>query len=596
MTISFRAPRIRPALFALVLLPAMFACAGEEDGDGSARADSSQTAADPAATGQAIQDWSLSGALLAGRLAYNQGDDAMAAKLLGMALAAVPGDRVLAARTLTALIGSGDFKGAVALAAEIKKQGVKTPFIALVEIVARVKADDFAGAKAALDGLGDDGIDRIARPLFGAWIALGADGKLAPALAELAPLSDVNGLGAIVTQHTALMEDQAGQPKAALDHIKSAADAGAASARFIELYVEFLHRNGDTAAATAFLDLFRANNTGIAGAIADPLAERLAKPAAKGPVLATPARGLAEAFFDLGLILHSENVEDQAKMFGRLALELAPDLDIAKLLLGNLIQQHERCADAIAMYRTIRVESIYRWSGEISVADCQQKLDDLAGAIVTLRGLVKARPDRSEAVIELGDLYRREKRFGEAIETYGQVIGNIKQPSAGDWALFYSRGVAYERDKQWDKAEPDFQQALALSPDQPYVLNYLAYTWVERRQNLDRALAMLNSAVAQRPEEGFIVDSLGWAYFQLGQFDKAVTHLERAVELQPADPVLNDHLGDAYWRVGRKNEARFQWRRALSFKPEEDQIGAIQEKLKNGLGDTQAEVTTPSGG
>lgn len=598
MTFRNRAPRFRPALLAIALLPAMIACAGKEDGNGTARADSStnasagQVAADQASS----PDWSLAGALLAGRLAYDEGDDVMAAKLLGLAREAAPGDQVLAARTLSALISSGDFKGAVALAAEIKEQGAKTPFIGLVEIVDRAKAGDFKGAKVALDSLGDDGIGRLAKPFFAAWISLGLDGNLEQAIAALTPLNDFNGLGAVITQHTALMEDQVGQSKQALERMKGAADAGAASARFIELYVALLHRDGDKDDASAFIDLFRTANSGVAGAIADPLAERLAKPAPKGPIIATPAEGLAEAFFDLGSILQSENVEDQAKVFGRLALELDPDLDIARLLLGNLLQQRDRCAEAIDMYRSIHKDSIYRWSADISVADCQQKLDDLDGAIATLNGLVKSRPHRIEAVVELGDLYRREKRFADAADAYSQVIGTIKDPSASDWTLFYSRGVAYERNKQWDKAEPDFKKALELSPDQPYVLNYLAYTWVERRENLDQALKMLNSAVEQRPEEGFIVDSLGWAYFQLGSFDKAVTYLERAVELQPTDPVLNDHLGDAYWRVGRKAEARFQWHRSLSFKPEEDQISVIQEKLKTGLGAAKAEAITPSGG
>jgi len=594
MKIRLSAPRLKPAMLALALLPAMIACAGKEDGTGTARADSSSGNA--AATAAVEPQWSLSGALLAGRLAFNEGDDVTAAKLLGIAREAAPGDQILATSTLSALVSSGDFADAVKLAAEIKGQGAKTPLIGYVEVVDRAKAADWKGAKASLDAISDDGVGRIAKPFIAAWVELGLNGKLDPAVAALGPLSDFNGLGSVVTQHTALMEDHLGHTQQALDRMKGAADAGAASARFIELYIEFLRRAGDKGDAEAFLGLFRSANAGIAGAIADPLAERLAQPAEKGPIIKTPVAGLAEAFFDLGSILQSENAGDQAKVFARMALELDPELDISRMLLGNIMQQRERCAEAIDMYRTIPESSIFRWSAEISVADCQQKLEDTNGAIATLEGLVKARPSRTEAVVELGDLYRREKRFADAVKAYDTVIGTIEDPKADDWSLFYSRGVAHERNKEWDKAEPDFKKALELSPDQPYVLNYLAYTWVERRQNLDEALKMLNNAVEQRPEEGFIVDSLGWAYFQLGDFEKAVTYLERAVELQPTDPVLNDHLGDAYWRVGRKNEARFQWHRSLSFKPEEDQIGLIQEKIKTGLGAAKPEASAPSGG
>ncbi|MBI2255060.1 MAG: tetratricopeptide repeat protein [Proteobacteria bacterium] len=594
MKIRLSVPRLKPAMLALALLPAMIACAGKEDGNGTARADSNTGNA--TATAPVEPQWSLSGALLAGRLAFNEGDDATAARLLGIARAAAPGDQILATSTLSALVSSGDFAEAVKLAAEIKAQGAKTPLIGYVEVVDRAKAADWKGAKASLDTISDDGVGRIAKPFLAAWVELGSSGKLDPAVAALGPLSDFNGLGSVVAQHTALMEDHLGRTQQALERMKGAADAGAASARFIELYIEFLRRSGDKGDAEAFLGLFRSANAGIAGAIADPLAERLAQPVEKGPIVKTPAQGLAEAFFDLGSILQSENAGDQAKVFARMALELDPKLDIARMLLGNIMQQRERCADAIEMYRTIPESSIFRWSAEISIADCQQKLEDINGAIATLEGLVKARPGRTEAVVELGDLYRREKRFADAVKAYDTVIATIKDPKADDWSLFYSRGVAHERNKEWDKAEPDFKKALELSPDQPYALNYLAYTWVERRENLDEALKMLNNAVEQRPEEGFIVDSLGWAYFQLGDFEKAVTYLERAVELQPTDPVLNDHLGDAYWRVGRKNEARFQWHRSLSFKPEEDQIGLIQEKLKSGLGATKPEAAAPSGG
>lgn len=582
--------RLRRALLALGLLPAMIACAGQEEGDGAARAETSPSMSMP-------QNWSLSGAVLAGRHAFDVGDDAMAAELLNLALEAAPGDQILAARALAAMVGSGDFESAIPLAAKLRDMGARTPLIPLVELTDTVRKGDFAKARTALSELGDDSISRIAKPLFGAWIAIGEGKDEAAALAELKPLEEVNGLGGLVVQHIALIQDHFGHGADGLGGLKQAAEAGFGSARFIELFVTFLHRNNETEAARKYLQNLSAGNSGVGAAISDPLLERITKPAGKAPIIADPAKGLAEAYFDLGSLLQSENISDQAKVLGRLALVLNPDLEISRLLLGNLMQDRNRCEDAIEMYRSIPASSIYRWSAEISIADCQQKLEDVDGAIATLQGLVKARPQRIEAIVELGDLYRREKRFTDAIAAYNQVLDGLTAPTERDWTLFYARGVAHERAKQWDKAEPDFKKALELSPEQPYVLNYLAYTWVERREHLDEALDMLHRAVDQRPEEGFIVDSLGWAYFQLGDFEQAVTYLERAVELQPTDPVLNDHLGDAYWRVGRKNEARFQWHRSLSFKPEEDQVGLIEEKIKSGLGEaTSTTGEAPSGG
>ena len=125
------------------------------------------------------------------------------------------------------------------------------------------------------------------------------------------------------------------------------------------------------------------------------------------------------------------------------------------------------------------------------------------------------------------------------------------------------------------------QEALRLSPDQPDVLNYLGYSWIDRGERLDEGLAMIQRAVELRPFSGAIIDRLGWAYFRMGDYPRALDLLERAVELEPSDPTLNDHLGDVYWRMGRRIEARFQWERALSFEPEEPDT--IRAKLEAGL-------------
>lgn len=183
----------------------------------------------------------------------------------------------------------------------------------------------------------------------------------------------------------------------------------------------------------------------------------------------------------------------------------------------------------------------------------------------------------------MGGILRGHKRYAEAVDYYSRAIALIDKPEAKHWSYYYARGTCYERIKKWPLAEADLQKALQLSPDQALVLNYLGYSWIDQNRNLKQGLALIEKAVRQKPDDGYIVDSLGWAYFRLHNFKEAAKHLERAVELRPEDPVLNDHLGDAYWRVGREREARFQWEQALTLKPEPEDAEKIKRKLQKGL-------------
>jgi Flp pilus assembly protein TadD len=204
-------------------------------------------------------------------------------------------------------------------------------------------------------------------------------------------------------------------------------------------------------------------------------------------------------------------------------------------------------------------------------------------AVASLSALAAERPARADALIAMGDLLRGKERFAEAAAAYDKAFARVTAIEPRHWALFYSRGIALERSNQWERAQADFLKALELNPDQPYVLNYLGYSWVEHGVNLDKALSMIETAVKLRPDDGYIVDSMGWVLYRLGRYDEAVPHLERAVELRPADATINDHLGDAYWRIGRETEARFQWQRALVFKPEPAEAREIETKIKRGL-------------
>nr|WP_244439480.1 tetratricopeptide repeat protein [Azospirillum baldaniorum] len=191
-------------------------------------------------------------------------------------------------------------------------------------------------------------------------------------------------------------------------------------------------------------------------------------------------------------------------------------------------------------------------------------------------------------------MYRVAKRYGEAADSYSKALERIGTPEERHWAVLYARAMSYDKVDRWPDAERDLRAALALKPDEAFLLNYLGYSYVDRGLNLEEAKTMIEKAVALRPKDGYIVDSLGWALYRTGDFEGAVEKLERAVELKPTDATINDHLGDAYWRVGRRNEARFQWTRALRTAEEEPQKEDIRAKLDKGLIDPKAAEAAPA--
>jgi tetratricopeptide (TPR) repeat protein len=266
-----------------------------------------------------------------------------------------------------------------------------------------------------------------------------------------------------------------------------------------------------------------------------------------------------------------------------LALDLAPKFVLAQMMVAEIRNDQGRPEEALALYQSVDPQSPYAWMAQLRSALELDALDRTDEAVAKLKTLAAARPNSAEPLIEMGDILRGHKRFSEAVTAYDGAAARTPNPGPQDWRLFYSRGVAEERSDNWPKAEADLKRALALQPEQPLVLNYLGYSWIDKGENLNDALGMIRRAVDLNPDDGYIVDSLGWAYFRLHDFNNATQYLERAIELLPEDPTINDHLGDAYWRTGRVPEARYQWRRALQFQPEADEVKTIQAKLDHGL-------------
>jgi tetratricopeptide (TPR) repeat protein len=303
------------------------------------------------------------------------------------------------------------------------------------------------------------------------------------------------------------------------------------------------------------------------------------------PFIATPGAGAGEALFSLAAAMADEQSIDVALLYAQLSLSFNGDRPVVLTLLGDIYVDTRQYQNAISAYEQTPPGSSLRTNADTEIAINLQRLERTKEAQQKLKEIIAREPKNYNALVTLGNVSRSNEEFKAASDTYSTALALVSKLEKEHWRVLYYRGISFERQKLWDKAEADFRQALALSPEEPLVLNYLGYSMIEKKVNLNEALAMVKKAVELKPNDGYIVDSLGWAYFQLGDYEEATIHIERAVDLNPSDPIIGEHLGDAYWRVGRNLEAKFQWQHAKDNGPQPDDLKRIEEKLLNGLPD-----------
>jgi len=519
------------------------------------------------------------GDYLAALAAERIGDFGSASRLMLRASDADPDNGQLANHAFALLVADNQVSRALTLARRLQDSGQQTiPLVRIALAADAMRTGDVGKARDLLSAKPSNGLEQLALPLLSAWAAVGEKDRPAMA-AALSSLESEPSLAPLVALHRWLMLRVLGDEAAArtaLDQVVTVTTAP--SLRFVLLVGPPLAAAGEQATAQSLYDSFRARQADSAMALDDLMAEKNAIE----PV-DTAAAGMATALFDLGSLLAQQQLNQIALNYVRLAQYMQPDLPIAGLLVGEIQEAQGRDAAATETFRTLAEEPAYGWIAGLRLADSLAAQDRIDEALEVLDKLIVARPDRYEAAFRKGNILRSVDRFAEAVDAYDLAVARIKPVEPVDWPVFYFRGIALERSKQWSKAEADFRKALELEPDQPFVLNYLAYSWVDRNLNLEQAEKMLLRAVELRPRDGFIVDSLGWVYYRMGRYAEAVSALENAISLEPSDPTINDPLGDAYWRDGRKREARVQWRRALSFEPEAEDAEKIREKLQSGL-------------
>ena len=524
---------------------------------------------------------SPSGNYLAALVAGEEHDTVAAATFFREALRFDPRNPNLIERAFVAAVSNGNMQDAFGLADRLLVHDPNNNLARLALGIKAIKAKRFTVARTYFAKSGTGQQRDITATLLTAWTYAGA-GDTRHALTLVDKLRGEN-FGVFRDYHAALIADAANNPQEALKRMKAAYAADKNTLRLVDAYARFMVRHGDhDEAVRAYegFDQILPNHPVVTAALANIKAGKPVEPLVKDA-----QEGAAEVLYGLGAAGGQQGDELAAMIYLRLALYLTPQNSLAIITLGDLCERIKQNEQAIDVYGMVHENDPLRTTADIQTGQILETLGRPDEAAKYLKRVVDENPKNEDALSALGNLQRAHKHYAEAIDTYSRALSGKSKPEKTDWPVYYFRGISYEREKRWPEAEADLVQALALYPDQPLVLNYLGYSWVDQNINLDEGFNMLRRAVELRPTDGYIVDSLGWANYKLGRNDEAVKQLERAIDLKASDPVINDHLGDAYWRAGRKLEAHFQWNHARDLDPEPEDKVKILHKIDHGLDD-----------
>jgi tetratricopeptide (TPR) repeat protein len=526
------------------------------------------------------------GAYLAARQAAISGDYDAAAIYFRDALLADANNTALMEQSLTAYLGVGQVESAAGIARPFIDAGGESQIANIALMAQAARAEDWDAIFDLIEAGHEVGplLDGLAQ----AWAYLGK-GDTDSAMMRFDEVIDTPGLRGFGQQHKALALAMSGDLDGASVIYDLPPNAGIVPTRAsVVAHLQILAQLGD---------FERAGDMIVRAFGEDPDPElaalRSAITAGEVPdlsrVVATPGHGISYAFKGLSDILQGEANESYLLLYAQAARYITPldaDAQIATARLLNALGQYDAAAQTFAQVAT---DDPAFHSAEIGRAEALRLAGRVEQAIEVLSQLTRSHPELPLSHASLGDIYRQQEQFVDARAAYSAALSGYPEDASIRWWLLYSRGMTSERLDEWDAAEADFRASLALNPGNPSVLNYLGYSLVDRGLKYDEALGMIETAVAARPDNGAIVDSLAWVYYKLGRYQEAVAPMERAAELEPNDPILSDHLGDVYWMVGRDVEARFQWRRALSFEPEQAEADRIRRKLTVGLDAVYAE-------
>ncbi len=558
---------------------------------------------------------SVSSALLGAGSALRDGDYARAGQFYGRVFESGNEYETILRDSLVSYVGAGDMASAIEIATKLdalepsdwltslclfiesartgnyeRAESHLTKYIDLTDPDRQVEAEvpfvtraGFGWTRANLPTLRL--LHRITIGLLQGWTELG-QGSMNQAAAMFDGLEETETERVMGSFHKMLALAHVGDYESAhaINEEISETNAFRMNRGYVDAHVQTLLQLGHVDAAKTLLQEILASYPASGLTNLTAVFERVeAGPPFEFDFVRSPGDGIAEVLYLVATQFPSRHPNHFEMAHARLAEYMRPDFTEATLRVGNIFLDFRQFEQAAEAFGSVGEDNPLFLDAQIGISNVMLESGDADGAIAILREMADMHPDVRRVHATLGDALRGEERYGEATDAYNSAAGLIRNPGQNSWFLYYARGITYERTDRWEEAEADFRFSLSLSPGQPLVLNYLGYSLADMGVKLDEARTMVESAVERRPNDGFIVDSLGWVFYRQGLYQDAVTALERAAELDPAEPVINDHLGDAYWMVDRRREAEAQWRRALTFGAEDEAAERIRRKLVVGL-------------
>lgn len=521
---------------------------------------------------------------VAGALAQQSQEFADSATHYLKALEADPENDLIANRAFFQLLYAGRMDEAAKVAVTIAEGGetaLQDDLVSILYVLEAFKREDWQTVRTRLETVQMSGFGGMLTPLLVGWTHT-AEQDFGQAEAALSSMAIDQRLKPIADEHKAYMLDHLQQfDNAQQQYLRLADAAQPQSLQPFVAYAHMLARSGRKDEARTFLgkQAERFSNNRFL------LREGRLIAAGMPPTQdsAEPIGAVGGMFYRLASEFTRSKSPQAATIYLRVASYLTPEVADIYFMLGNLMDDMGNAEAAAKVYQAVPVTSGLRLAANERRINALRRAGRVAEAEDALRTALRDNPRQPIYMTSLADILRERGDFPEAILHYTRAIELYKAAGRVDWFSYFARGVSYEQSKDWPKAEADFLAALEISPSEPSVLNYLGYSWIDRGMRVEEAKGLIEKAVEQRPEDGFIVDSLGWVNYLTGDYEEAVRLLEKAVRIEPDDVTINHHLGDAYWRVGRFIEARFQWQHAIDSEPEPEELAQLMDKLDMGL-------------